>query len=72
MCCWTRGDDNDLLFTSEFGQDGMKLLYPTAKCILGTRLVDLPLHPFWQAVLGNGPFSQRIFFVISTPSLKIR
>lgn len=31
-----------------------------AKCILDSRLVDLPLHPlFWQAVLGNGPFSQR-------------
>ena len=41
--CWNYGDDNDLLFTSNYGQDDLDFLYSTFCCQLTSVLRLVPV-----------------------------
>ena len=41
--CWNYGDDNDLLFTSDYGQDDLNFLFSTFCCQLMSVLRLVPL-----------------------------
>ena len=41
--CWNYGDDNDLLFTSNYGQDDLDFLYSTFCCQLSSVLRLIPV-----------------------------